>query len=63
MKLRMLLAPCVIAMLSGCVSYGQTHALVTPIGVAGWHSFAPPQRPVNVNELERKADRMAKTGD
>ena len=27
--------------LSGCVSYGNTHALITPVGVAGYHSFKP----------------------
>jgi hypothetical protein len=27
--------------LSGCVSYGNTHALITPIGVAGYHTFKP----------------------
>jgi len=26
---------------SGCVSYGNTHALLTPVGVAGYHSFKP----------------------
>lgn len=58
MKLRMLITPCVVALLSGCVSFGQTGVLVTPIGVAGIHSFAPPQRPDNVDELERAADRI-----
>ena len=29
------------AALSGCVSYGNTHALVTPIGGIGYHSFKP----------------------
>jgi hypothetical protein len=27
--------------LSGCVSVGRTHALITPVGVAGVHSFKP----------------------
>jgi hypothetical protein len=27
--------------LSGCVSYGNTHALITPVGVAGYHTFKP----------------------
>lgn len=29
------------AALSGCVSYGGTHAFVTPIGGVGYHSFKP----------------------
>lgn len=33
---------CFGAMLGGCVSYGNTHALLTPIGVVGYHSFKPP---------------------
>ena len=31
----------IAAALSGCVSYGNTHALVTPLGVAGYHKFKP----------------------
>lgn len=31
-----------VAGLSGCVSYGNTHALITPVGVAGFHTFKPP---------------------
>jgi hypothetical protein len=27
--------------LSGCVSYGNSHALITPVGVAGYHTFKP----------------------
>jgi hypothetical protein len=27
--------------MSGCVSYGHTHALLTPVGVAGYHTFKP----------------------
>ncbi|MBL8271126.1 hypothetical protein [Steroidobacter sp.] len=30
--------------LSGCVSYGNTHALVTPVGAIGYHSFKPEHR-------------------
>ncbi len=26
---------------AGCVSYGNTHALITPLGVAGYHKFRP----------------------
>lgn len=31
---------------SGCVSYGNTHALITPVGVAGYHTFKPANAPV-----------------
>lgn len=31
----------IAAALSGCVSHGNTHALVTPLGVAGYHKFKP----------------------
>jgi hypothetical protein len=31
----------VAAVLGGCVSYGNTHALITPLGVAGYHKFKP----------------------
>ena len=34
--------------MSGCVSYGNTHALITPVGVAGYHSFKPADAPRNV---------------
>lgn len=33
----------VAAALSGCVHYGNTHALITPVGVAGYHTFKPAQ--------------------
>lgn len=37
--------------LSGCVSYGNTHALITPVGVAGYHTFKPANAPVRNIEL------------
>lgn len=30
-----------MTLMSGCVSYGNTHALMTPVGVAGYHTFKP----------------------
>jgi len=46
------------AALSGCVSYGDTHALLTPIGVAGYHSFKPANAPRNVPpEIQLQQDR------
>lgn len=48
MKMRSLKVVCsamlltgLAAGLSGCVSYGNTHALLTPVGVAGYHTFKP----------------------
>lgn len=43
-----LVATGIAAGLSGCVSYGNTHALLTPVGVAGYHSFKPANAPRNV---------------
>jgi hypothetical protein len=45
----------VIVLLSGCISYPSTKILVTPIGAAGIHSFAPPER----NPDEMRASREA----
>lgn len=45
------------AALSGCVSYGNTHALLTPIGVAGYHSFKPANAPRTVPEIQLQQDR------
>lgn len=62
MKLRILIAGTVAAAtaaLSGCVSFGQTGMLVTPVGVAGIHSFAPPSAPDNFKQLDRTAERLA----
>lgn len=39
-----LLAVALGTALSGCVSYGNTHALVTPVGAIGYHSFKPEHR-------------------
>ena len=48
--------------LGGCVSYGNTHALLTPIGVAGYHSFKPantqPARDIKLPE-QRDPNRIA----
>jgi hypothetical protein len=48
------------AALSGCVSYGNTHALLTPVGVAGYHSFKPSDtaRDIQLPE-QRNPDRIA----
>jgi hypothetical protein len=61
MKLRMLIVPCALALLSGCISYGKTGVLVTPIGVAGIHNFGPPKSAQTPDEMERiaRAERVA----
>jgi len=48
----------VAAALGGCVSYGNTHALITPLGVAGYHKFKP-ENTAPVVPLPPNADRMA----
>lgn len=55
-----------IALLTGCISYPNTKALVTPIGAVGIHSFAPPERtPDNIKaaQFERLADVIEKEND
>lgn len=49
-----------VAGLSGCVSYGNTHALVTPVGAVGYHTFKPdhtnaPPREINLRTPDRVA--------
>ena len=48
--------------LSGCVTHGNTHALITPLGVAGYHTFKPDHaktpRDINLPE-QRTPDRIA----
>lgn len=61
MKLRLISACASVgaaATLSGCVSFGQTDMLVTPLGVAGIHSFAPPASPDDFRQLDREAERL-----
>lgn len=65
MKVRLVTTLAVVsfaATLSGCVSYGNTHALITPIGVAGYHSFKPSDsaRDIHLPE-QRNPDRIAAT--
>jgi hypothetical protein len=53
MKLRLLIVSCLIAPLAGCVSFGSTDFLVTPVGVVAVHSFAPPATPVQDTDSPR----------
>ena len=51
------------AALSGCVTYGNTHALITPIGVAGVHSFKPSDNARNIRlPKQSEPDQVAATG-
>jgi hypothetical protein len=75
MKMRLMKLVCstvvmagLAAGLSGCVSYGNTHALLTPIGVAGYHTFKPANAPRNVPpdiqlQQDRDPNRIAATKD
>lgn len=48
------------AALSGCVSYGNTHALITPVGAVGYHSFKPSNTARDIQLPEQKnPDRIA----
>jgi hypothetical protein len=54
------------AALGGCVSYGNTHALVTPVGVMGYHSFKPDDKstPREIKLPEQSTpDRIAAVND
>ena len=58
--LKFVASAAVIGSLGGCVTYGNTHALITPVGVAGYHSFKPAQgtRDIQLPE-QRDPDRIA----
>ncbi|HEY6644251.1 hypothetical protein [Povalibacter sp.] len=48
-------------LLSACISYPGTKILVTPIGAAGIHSFAPPERSPDVTrDATQRLARMTK---
>lgn len=46
----------IAAALSGCVTYGNTHALITPVGAAGYHTFKPDhaKQPRDINLREQR---------
>lgn len=55
MKARMLLLSAFGVLLAGCITTPQTKTLITPVGVVGIHSFAPPQQQLRPRkELERR---------
>ncbi len=41
MRLRLMIASCLLATLPGCVRLGATDLLVTPVAIVAVHSFAP----------------------
>lgn len=50
--------------LGGCVSYGNTHALITPVGIAGYHGFKPSDTVREIDLPERTTpDRLAATNE
>jgi len=53
-KTRMLMLGVCSALLAGCISTPQTKALITPIGVIGVHSFAPPREAPRSTEFEQR---------
>ena len=65
MKLRMIKTVAMVSLttaaLSGCVSYGNTHALVTPVGAIGYHSFKPEH--TNTPREINLPDRVAATNE
>ena len=58
-KLKVISALSLGVMLAGCISTPQTKALITPVGVFGVHSFAPPvqQPPPHIDFIQQR--RMA----
>jgi hypothetical protein len=61
MKIRLLTVVGIVSMAaasSGCVSYGNTHALVTPLGAIGYHKFKP-ENTAPVIPPPPNADRVA----
>lgn len=70
MKVRLLNGLAIVSLaaaLSGCVSYGNTHALVTPVGAIGYHTFKPenapkPPRDINLPKAS-EPDRIAATNE
>jgi hypothetical protein len=57
-KIGMIVGACLLASLAGCISVPGTKVLVTPIGVAGVHSFKPQPTPDNIYAQARTMDRV-----
>lgn len=63
MKVRLITSLAIVsfaASTSGCVSYGNTHSLITPLGVAGVHSFKPSDTAREIRlPAQKNPDRVA----
>ena len=63
MKVRLAMTVAVVSLtgaLGGCVSFGNTDALITPVGVAGIHSFKPSDSARDINlPPQKNPDRVA----
>ena len=57
-KIGTIIGACLLASVAGCISVPGTNVLVTPIGVAGVHSFKPQPTPDNIYAQARTMDRM-----
>lgn len=51
------------AALSGCVSLGNTHAFVTPVGAIGYHTFKPENAPQPPRDINLRRERVAATNE
>jgi hypothetical protein len=58
MKPRLVLIPCLGILLGGCISVGQSKMLVTPLGVAGIHSFAPQRTPDSMQAQQTRQQHL-----
>lgn len=75
MKVRLVTIVGIVSMAvatSGCVSYGGTHALLTPVGAIGYHKFKPensspapppPPNPDQVAAIQKQHDHAAHDGE
>jgi hypothetical protein len=62
----------IAAAMSGCVSYGGTHAFITPVGAIGYHKFKPentspavplPPNADRVAAIQQQHDQQARDGE
>jgi len=63
--LKLISASALGVVMAGCINLPQTKALITPVGVIGVHSFAPPRPPpagVDFMEPRRVAHEIAAEG-
>lgn len=75
MKVRLLSIVGIVSMavaMSGCVSYGGTHAFITPVGAIGYHKFKPENTqpavpllpsPDRVAAIQKQHEQAARDGE